>query len=965
MPATIASEPGDATLAMPGSGSESLRPVSALASLPSDPVFAQQWHLLNDDPGGLDLNVTGVWPSYTGKGVTAFVIDDGFDFTHPDLAPNYDTALDYDFDGDDGDPGGNPTANAHGTATMGLIGAARNGEDVVGVAYDTALVGYRVYAFISDRFISQIAEAIEQAADDGADLISMSLGSQYAANFFDRALASTATEALATAIDSAVDEGRDGLGTILVKSAGNGRGAEPPHNANASSWNANFKTISVAATDDEGLVTFYSTPGANILISAFGSLSPGSVVTTDRVGADGYAAGDVTTTFNGTSAAAPMVSGVVSLMLEANPDLGWRDVQDILAYSARQVGITGGVGNTWVTNAADSWNATGLHHSVDYGFGLVDALAAVRLAETWEDQRTSANLAAKSVEAQGLPLAVPDDDPNGLVVTFDQDATIGRVEFVTLTLALPHTRAGDLVITLTSPGGTTTTLLDTNAGLADHPASWTYTAAAFRGEAGEGTWTLKIEDQLAGRTSTLTQASLTLHGEPPDDDDLYVFTDALSVIAAENGNAAVIEDDDGGRDEINAAAVTGAAHLDLGQGTGLLDGVTLTIAGIEDIACGDGDDALTGNGAANRLRGGRGDDALAGMAGKDELAGGSGADTIDGQKGDDIVSGGSGADVSLFGHSGRDTISGDGGDDGTLDGGSRADWIDGGDGADAWLFGGVGDDTLSGGSGDDSYFYGGGGVDSLFGDTGDDLALFGGSNGDLIYGGEGADRSLLGDQANDLLYGGEGDDRSLDGGRGSDRLYGGSGIDAYFYGALGADHLAGAAGDDYSFYGGAGNDTLIGGSGGDSFFHGQGKRDTVQAGSGDDSYFYGGGGIDLLYGGAGEDQGFFGRAADDTLYGGEGDDALFYGGKGDDLLFGEGGDDRLYGGDESDTLIGGPGSDAAYGDSGDDVFLVANQTDLTDYLYDGGEGSDTLILAAGVTLPSSGTGLSSIEVTLT
>ncbi len=298
--------------------------------------------------------------------------------------------------------------------------------------------------------------------------------------------------AMQSAIYSAVDCGRDGLGTVLVKSAGNGRHQSPPHNANASSWNADFKAVSVAATDAEGVVTFYSTSGANVLVSAFGSLVPGSVVTSDRVGATGYDPGDVTFTFtfNSTSAAAPMVGGLVTLILEANPDLGWRDVQEILANSARQTD-TGNPSSVW--NGSDSWNGGGLHHSVDLGFGLIDAHAAVRLAEHWDSQLTTANMISTTAGGLAPPLVVPDADPTGLTLTVEQDATVGRIEFVTLTLDLPHTRAADLVITLTSPSGTTTTLLDTNAGLSDHPDSWIY-SAAFRGEAGEGTWTIKIVD---------------------------------------------------------------------------------------------------------------------------------------------------------------------------------------------------------------------------------------------------------------------------------------------------------------------------------------------------------------------------------------------------------------------------------------------------------------------------------------
>jgi subtilisin family serine protease len=81
---------------------------------------------------------------------------------------------------------------------------------------------------------------------------------------------------------------------------------------------------------------------------------------------------------NGTSFSSPVVSGVAALMLDANPGLGWRDVQEILAATAGRTGSPAG----WSFNGADNWNGGGMHVSHDYGFGLVDAYAAVRVAES-------------------------------------------------------------------------------------------------------------------------------------------------------------------------------------------------------------------------------------------------------------------------------------------------------------------------------------------------------------------------------------------------------------------------------------------------------------------------------------------------------------------------------------------------------------------------------------------------------
>lgn len=370
-----------------------------MATLPSDPLFLSQWHLWNPTFGLLDLNVVDVWDDYTGAGVEVAVIDDAVQYTHPDLDDNYSINKDFHF-GDNQPNAGGIDGDNHGTAVAGIIGAeAGNGIGGVGVAYDATIFGFGLN--YNDNLLVQaqsLTNAINNASgllqtegfNREADVVNMSLSNL---NIFANRESIPDFFALNRAIDDAVASGRGGLGTILIKSAGNLRivnGININHDTNASSWNANPHTISVAAVDQNGFVSSYSTHGASLLVSAFGT--PGQVVTTDRVGSEGYnASGDSNYVFdfNGTSAAAPMVSGVVALMLEANPNLGWRDVQEILAYSARHVGTSVGFSTNgaeeyaWTFNGADNWNGGGLHFSNDYGFGLVDAKAAVRLAETW------------------------------------------------------------------------------------------------------------------------------------------------------------------------------------------------------------------------------------------------------------------------------------------------------------------------------------------------------------------------------------------------------------------------------------------------------------------------------------------------------------------------------------------------------------------------------------------------------
>ena len=100
----------------------------------------------------------------------------------------------------------------------------------------------------------------------------------------------------------------------------------------------------VAAAQQNGDVETYSNPGSNVLISAPVNRTGAGLTTTSDVqdvpaGRLGYVNGSISTGFSGTSAAAPMISGTVALMLEANPDLDWRDIQHILIDTAQKNGL--------------------------------------------------------------------------------------------------------------------------------------------------------------------------------------------------------------------------------------------------------------------------------------------------------------------------------------------------------------------------------------------------------------------------------------------------------------------------------------------------------------------------------------------------------------------------------------------------------------------------------------------------
>jgi Ca2+-binding RTX toxin-like protein len=981
-----------------------------MATIPSDPLFSNQWHLRNTTPGLLDLNVVDVWDDYTGAGVEVAVIDDAVQRTHPDLDGNYSILKDWDFGNNDTNPSGG-NGDRHGTAVAGIIGANEgNGIGGVGIAYDATIFGFGIN--YDSTLVQRATEAINNASglqqqsgiNREADVVNMSFSTY---SYFDVGRNSTQMAALNTAIDNAAIFGRDGLGTILVKSAGNRRTSN--FDTNAMSWNANPHTISVAAVDQDGDVSWYSSHGASVLVSAFGT--PGQVVTTDRVGSAGYTSGNYTSTFNGTSAATPMVSGVVALMLEANPNLGWRDVQEILAYSARHVGTNVGSGTSgnekyaWAFNGANNWNGGGLHFSNDYGFGLVDAKAAVRLAETWgSNSQTSANdsVVFRDFLNSSTTINVGNNGNGGTSFSrfIGSNIEIEHVE-VDINFTQWHD-LGDLELRLISPDGTSSILID-NSGENNGSSSggfgsgrWEFFSHAFRGEDTTGTWTVQLFDADSNTVSpiTINDIDITFHGQAASNDDTFIFTEEYSNYDGLFGHRRSINGGIG-TDTINAAAVDSNTTVNLTAGTGSIDGVAITTSSIENVFSGDGDDLLIGNAFNNRLSGMRGNDTLYGQGGADTLIGGSGNDLLDS---DTLFTLDTIGD-RLEGGAGNDTLRGEAGDD-TLDGGSGNDSLDGGRGDDR-LYGQGGADTLIGGSGNDLLD-----SDTLF--TLDTIGdrLDGGAGNDTLRG-EAGDDTLDGGSGNDSLNGGRGDD-TLNGGSGADTVNGGAGndtvIDDDFVNFDNHDGGAGIDTIDYSnvtfgaglvtinlatettsvnFSGGntetvanfenvegsQGGETIIGttsanrldGNGGDDTINGGAGHDTLDGGAGDDS----------LNGGSGNDR-LYGQGGADTLIGGSGNDLLdsdtlftldtigdrLEGGAGNDTLRGEAGDDTLDGGSGNDSLDGRSGDDTLYGQGGADTLIGGSGDDRLDSdtllavdtigdLLDGGDGNDTLQGEAG------------------
>jgi len=295
--------------------------VYSASEFPNDPEYSKQWNLRS-------INVEAAWDETKGSGVTVAVIDTGIspvpDLKDTKFVKGYDFVNDRIEAYDDA---------GHGTHVAGTIAqSTNNGYGVAGVAYEASLMPLKVLAASGGGTVADIAEAIRYAADNGADVINMSLGG------------SGESKLMEEAIDYAYQKG-----VFLVAAAGNS-------SQNSASYPARYPhVIGVAALDSVGVKAPYSNFGAGVDISAPGGSEAGKILqeTIDPQTGEAVFVG-----YQGTSMAAPHVAGVAALVKATGvkePD----EVLSVLKQSARVI------------------KEDPLNH---FGAGHLDASAAVKLA---------------------------------------------------------------------------------------------------------------------------------------------------------------------------------------------------------------------------------------------------------------------------------------------------------------------------------------------------------------------------------------------------------------------------------------------------------------------------------------------------------------------------------------------------------------------------------------------------------
>lgn len=440
---------------------------------PTDPGYPQQWHLNNTVTPIADLNVVPAWAAgLTGVGVTVGIVEDGFTTTHPDIAGNYDAAASMTGAG----------VTSHGTSVAGLIAAkAGNAQGGAGVAYNGKVA--KIY-----RGVTGVDHAVAFAYLNTINAVKTNSWGPA-----DNGIVAFMTPDERAALAAAVTTGRGGLGTVFCWAAGNGGTGD---RCDYDPYVSSRYTIAVGAIDDTDARAYYNESGSSMFVVSPSSSDGAHLGIYTTAGASAYTAG-----FGGTSASSPQAAGVVALMLQANPNLTWRDVKHILLRTARK---------NDPANPGWTLNGAGHHVSYDYGFGAIDAGAAVALAQTWRNVAPETSL---SPGVQAVAVHVQDNSALGASrsVWVASDVLIEAVEVV---VNITHPTVGDLRIVLTAPSGTSSLLAVPRPDGTDNYADYLFTTSRCWDEHSVGSWTLTVSDEVAADTGLWNSWQVIIHGAP-------------------------------------------------------------------------------------------------------------------------------------------------------------------------------------------------------------------------------------------------------------------------------------------------------------------------------------------------------------------------------------------------------------------------------------------------------------------
>jgi len=356
------------------------------AVVPSDPLHSIHWghnntaqmlsynwtnhnHETGSPVGtvGFDANAHAAWDGAQGFGSSSVIIailDSGVEAGHPDLLQ----VAGYDYGDNDTNPDDNSSSPGHGTACAGVAAARTNSLGTAGIAAGCAIMPLKVANSSGSIFFSAIQNALYHAADNGAHIISMSLGAAISSDPATDTAINYAFNAGCTILAATGNENKSTISYPAIHANVIGVGAASPCGQRKRSSSLSSEVNPGVSTDPNG----YTCDGERWWGSNYGStiqgaagavdvIAPTILPTTDLLGSAGYDPSDYSKWFNGTSCATPYAAGVCALIKSANPTWTPTQVRDRLRSTAQDV--------TSVESGA-GWDRYA-------GYGMVDAAAAV------------------------------------------------------------------------------------------------------------------------------------------------------------------------------------------------------------------------------------------------------------------------------------------------------------------------------------------------------------------------------------------------------------------------------------------------------------------------------------------------------------------------------------------------------------------------------------------------------------
>ena len=527
-----------------------------------DPLRKYAWHLDNtgqknfanrSGTSGVDIKLFDVFKEgITGVGAKIAISDSGVEVNHDDLIGNALSGEHRDYSLRSPYIGNPVSTNAHGTAVIGIASATGwNNKGSIGVAPGSKFAAFQ---FLDS---SQSTSILLHQATGNFDIFNYSYGDTlYFPNFSD-------ADYLDLLREQTLNQNK-----VYVKAAGNEHAQYSDdfrkcvsHNANFPFENESPHMIVVGAIDADGFKATYSNAGSNLWVVApggeFGENSAGgdpAIMTTDLPTCfRGFSKSgssqtntfeynnsenincNYTSTMNGTSSAVPVISGVIALLKEANPNLNMRDYKHILAKTSKQTdpthsNIFGTDHLSRLSGSCDQMNLLGHDYELGwvtnaanytfnnfYGFGLVDAKAAVNYAKNYDytlgnqielNKDFNLNIYSRT----NLNLTIPNDSTSPFSQSINSTGVTDTrfisnditVESVQVKVSITHPSPGEIGIELTSPSGTKSILQNiNNSFLLGNTSNLNIvlTSNAFYGESSNGNWELKVIDGQTGSNS--------------------------------------------------------------------------------------------------------------------------------------------------------------------------------------------------------------------------------------------------------------------------------------------------------------------------------------------------------------------------------------------------------------------------------------------------------------------------------